>query len=89
MSEAIKCPNCKLLNPPGTMWCECGYDFGTGRLRPGGRKPLSPIAKFFIWLSGIIATLFGLAFGRMYPGPVFVGAILLFLVLWLIPKKKT
>ena len=89
ISDPIKCPNCKLLNPPGTMWCECGYDFATGRLWLGGRKPLSAIAKVFISLSGILATAFGLALGRMYG---LIGLVLLVLLLvpiiLLIPKKK-
>jgi hypothetical protein len=32
MSRPLTCPSCKLLNPPGAMWCECGYDFQTRQL---------------------------------------------------------
>ena len=26
----MKCPNCKLTNPPGAIRCDCGYDFPSG-----------------------------------------------------------
>jgi len=25
----MDCPNCKLVNPPNCMRCDCGYDFQT------------------------------------------------------------
>lgn len=25
----MECPNCKLVNPPTSMRCDCGYDFQT------------------------------------------------------------
>lgn len=39
----MKCPNCKLLNPPGAMRCDCGYDFATGEIQPvsGTSRPRS------------------------------------------------
>ncbi len=27
----MKCPSCKLENPPGAMRCDCGYGFTTGQ----------------------------------------------------------
>jgi predicted branched-subunit amino acid permease len=71
------------------MWCDCGYDFTTGQLRPQARKQKSKIAQFVVWLSWIVVTLFGLAFGKSYPVPVLVAVVLFVIVLWLIPKKKT
>jgi hypothetical protein len=32
-NSRMKCPNCKLLNPPGAMRCDCGYDFATGEIQ--------------------------------------------------------
>jgi hypothetical protein len=29
-----ECPNCKLINPPDAVRCDCGYDFGPERLPP-------------------------------------------------------
>ena len=29
----MKCPNCKLENPPSGLRCDCGYDFPTGTLK--------------------------------------------------------
>lgn len=27
----MRCPNCKLENPPSAQWCDCGYEFGSVR----------------------------------------------------------
>jgi phage FluMu protein Com len=37
-SNALICPNCKLVNPPEAMLCDCGYDFTAGRM-PVVAKP--------------------------------------------------
>src|SRR2546426_6943488 len=29
----MKCPNCKLINPPSAIRCDCGYDFPTGSMK--------------------------------------------------------
>lgn len=29
----MQCPKCKLENPPGTLRCDCGYDFQTGSVK--------------------------------------------------------
>jgi hypothetical protein len=29
----VDCPNCKLINPPDTEWCDCGYNFNTQSVR--------------------------------------------------------
>lgn len=28
----MECPNCKLINPPGSLQCDCGYAFLTGTI---------------------------------------------------------
>ncbi len=28
----MQCPKCKLENPESTQWCDCGYDFSTGKV---------------------------------------------------------
>jgi hypothetical protein len=42
-NSSMKCPNCKLLNPPGAMRCDCGYDFATGEIQrvSGTSRPRS------------------------------------------------
>jgi hypothetical protein len=42
----MKCPNCSLVNPPGAMWCDCGYDFTTRQLRPQAKKQKSKEMNF-------------------------------------------
>jgi len=32
----VECPNCKLLNPPDALRCDCGYDFASGKIQSGG-----------------------------------------------------
>jgi hypothetical protein len=34
---SVECPNCKLLNPPGTLRCDCGYNFATGEIQSDRR----------------------------------------------------
>ena len=29
----MDCPKCKLVNPPTTVRCDCGYDFQTGTMQ--------------------------------------------------------
>lgn len=31
---AKDCPVCGLVNPPEAVWCDCGYEFNTGRVGP-------------------------------------------------------
>lgn len=28
----MKCPNCRLINPPSAEYCDCGYRFATGKV---------------------------------------------------------
>jgi len=30
----MKCPNCRLENPPTAMWCDCGYVFKKRKVDP-------------------------------------------------------
>ena len=34
----MTCPACGLENPPNAQWCDCGFDFSTGKIDPS-RKP--------------------------------------------------
>src|SRR5262249_23739376 len=31
LTSPLECPDCGLLNPPGAMRCDCGYDFTIGK----------------------------------------------------------
>lgn len=31
-SQIMKCPHCKLINPPEAQRCDCGFDFATKKL---------------------------------------------------------
>ena len=39
---ALECPNCRLVNPPGTEVCDCGWHFrlsyATGQKQPRERQ---------------------------------------------------
>jgi len=42
----MDCPNCKLINPPGAILCDCGYDFERRvqtRERPAAKASLSSL----------------------------------------------
>jgi hypothetical protein len=50
-----RCPNCKLTNPPGTLRCDCGYDFVAGKFpvsalpaRRSGRPRTAEFLSVFI-----------------------------------------
>lgn len=34
----VVCPRCRLINPPGGMVCDCGYNFATGVVDPVKRE---------------------------------------------------
>ena len=41
-----RCPNCKLINPPDAIRCDCGYDFATGFVEaPATHSAPPPFAK--------------------------------------------
>jgi hypothetical protein len=42
----VECPNCKLLNPPGALRCDCGYDFASDKICSGDTsRTLRPAYK--------------------------------------------
>jgi hypothetical protein len=39
----MECPNCKLVNPPGTVHCDCGYNFLTRTISaPAQQSEIAP-----------------------------------------------
>ena len=70
----MKCPNCKLLNPPGAERCDCGYDFELHDVRtsyltdsphsaPSGRSGLMTFQGCLLGAAILMAVLALLAFG--------------------------
>ena len=42
----MQCPNCKLLNPPTALRCDCGYDFPSRSMKASyAKKPHVPLAS--------------------------------------------
>ena len=41
----IQCPACRMLNPAGTLGCECGYSDLTGEVVKDGAPPASAGAQ--------------------------------------------
>ena len=40
---SMRCPRCRLENPPEAMVCDCGYDFRTGTMTgPRGGRSAEP-----------------------------------------------
>src|SRR5690349_12946215 len=53
-----RCPKCGLICPPGTVYCDCGWDFAAGQLSAAGSgleaKKLAAKAKAS-WLCPVLA----------------------------------
>jgi hypothetical protein len=47
----MQCPKCKLENPSGTTWCDCGYNLSAGEVsketssEPRKDFPAAPAAE--------------------------------------------
>jgi len=50
LEKDAKCPNCGLINPAGTINCDCGYNFDSGL---GAVRNKRPFVKAFI-CSGVL-----------------------------------
>jgi drug/metabolite transporter superfamily protein YnfA len=37
----MRCPKCGLENPATAEWCDCGYDFSTGKVKTSTTQPFS------------------------------------------------
>jgi hypothetical protein len=63
---AMNCPACKLENPPNTQWCDCGYNFLTGRVDAATKTAAVELAKSKVPVSA------GYAFGLLAPLAPFI-----------------
>jgi hypothetical protein len=85
----MDCPNCQLVNPPGALKCDCGYDFATGHNKSPLRGNQQSRSSRLWW---IILLLIPMPVGLL---PWYVGVGLIFLILamllwafWLEEKRK-
>ena len=71
-----RCPNCKLINPPDAIQCDCGYNFVTGEFpapalrakepaRGGVGQPWSSAARIVIAFFFVIGGVLGLVRARV------------------------
>ena len=67
--QAKDCPGCGLVNPPGAQRCDCGYDFGKGRMERSHLQPKQMAKTVRVGAVGI--------------GGVFLALAIIRLVLWL------
>ena len=44
--ESPKCPKCGLTNPPGSLRCDCGYDFASGLRYIEPERPKPPKTRY-------------------------------------------
>jgi hypothetical protein len=55
----MKCPHCKLENPPTTIRCDCGYDFPAGKVRASYvQTKTAPLRHRGFWIAGWFFALF-------------------------------
>ncbi len=67
------CPKCRLLNPPGSEGCDCGYQFATGRVvtrsaaakRTAEPRQVRDVARAFQALLSLIGFQVLVAAGRL------------------------
>ena len=74
------CPRCGITNPPGTTFCECGYNFAVPAV-PAGTTAVVVGAGFWIRaLARLIDSVVGLILGRFsgYAGSLILIALQLF-----------
>ena len=55
--SSLECPVCKLINPPESHRCDCGYDFGSNEMI-GTRTRSIRINKWGIWSIVLCAAAF-------------------------------
>jgi hypothetical protein len=76
----MDCPNCKLINPPGTQRCDCGFEFAAQTERPLEAPAKRRLTKTIAWAVAIFA-LDGLILGQ----GILSGVVLVYAVLFLVP----
>jgi hypothetical protein len=70
----MRCPNCKLENPPTALLCDCGYSFETGLVQHSSKVSAGPKTKLFWILLPLVVGLFGPSLIIFYL-EVFVGNV--------------
>jgi len=54
----MRCPNCRLENPPTAERCDCGYDFPSGKIKasylPAGPPRRRTKTTFLIYLGMVL-----------------------------------
>jgi hypothetical protein len=55
MLARMECPVCRLINPPDTLLCDCGYDFKKGA--GGKRTPFRKRHAGALLVAGLLASL--------------------------------
>ena len=53
----MKCPRCRLENPPTAQRCDCGYDFPTGQLKPSYLPAHEQRGKRSVSFAGLVPRL--------------------------------
>jgi hypothetical protein len=66
MAEIKDCPQCGLVNPPGALQCDCGYDFREQRsTRPFGLEGSLSVGD---WIACLVFPVIGLVLGLVRLG---------------------
>ena len=59
----MKCPNCRLENPPNAQRCDCGYDFTSNKVRESYVKESTKKPSIYVWIFTVFLTISGGLFG--------------------------
>jgi hypothetical protein len=81
----MRCPKCGLENPESAVWCDCGYNFTTGKQvakkassMPGTEAPISFNQDFFSFRSMVSPTIIKFVYILGMAAITLAGAAMLF-----------
>jgi hypothetical protein len=78
----MRCPKCGLENPPRAEWCDCGYNFSTGRVSASKTQPTSnsgngTVAEYFSFEKMVTPTIIKLVYVIGAAGLTIAGGLMI------------
>ena len=82
----MKCPHCGLLNPDGSQWCDCGYNFESRSIKisESDRARIAEVANSRLTTSIVLAIAALITFGILLYAAQKSGWVMVAFVVWLL-----